>query len=188
MRVDRDGDDWIVIDDSGRVQGRFSTSAAAWRHVDRAESQPISPAEKRTDYVVGKIIRRVPPSAARKPTVRSDRTAGRAPRDNEAFVWTEGLHPLRDWLAGKLVDVSSIKTARQALWLAKSLGKLKAPMPKKGREVFPALMAGQKALCGRQTRPHTPAVATRDYKLGTHGPASEVRRIDPATYKIGGAA
>lgn len=180
MRVDRDGADWIVTDGSGWVQGRFSTSAAAWRHVDRVAGEPISPAEKRSDFGFSRSANERPTKAARK------RPA--APLDNEAFVWTEGLHPLRDWLADKLVDVGSIKTARQALWLAKSLGKLKVPMPKKGRDVFPALMAAQKALCGRQTPSYAPAVATRDFKLGTLGPASEVRRIDPATYKIGGAA
>lgn len=188
MIVEQHGDQWHVID-AGVLLAHFPTNAGAWRYVDRAAGQPLSPAEKRTDYVVGKIIgRESARPTGRKATVRTKRTVDRAPSDNEAFAWTEGLHPLRDWLAGKLVDVGSIKTARQALWLAKSLGKLKAPMPKKGAEVFPALMAAQKALCGRQPRSYAPTVATRDYKLGTLGPASEVRRIDPATYKIGGQA
>jgi hypothetical protein len=34
----------------------FKTMAEAWRWIDRHEGEPISPAEKKTDWIVGKIL------------------------------------------------------------------------------------------------------------------------------------
>ena len=34
----------------------FDTQAEAWRWIDRHEGDPISPAEKKSDWIVGKIL------------------------------------------------------------------------------------------------------------------------------------
>lgn len=34
----------------------FDTQADAWRWIDRHECEPISPAEKKSDWIVGKIL------------------------------------------------------------------------------------------------------------------------------------
>lgn len=56
--IHRDGAWHICIrGDILATEGPFTTSAEAWRRVDRLEGSPISPAEKRSDYVVDKILK-----------------------------------------------------------------------------------------------------------------------------------
>jgi hypothetical protein len=39
------------------VESGFPTMAAAWRWIDRYDGEPISPAEKRTAWIVDKMLR-----------------------------------------------------------------------------------------------------------------------------------
>lgn len=38
------------------LAGPFETQAEAWRWIDRHSGEPISPAEKKSDWIVGKIL------------------------------------------------------------------------------------------------------------------------------------
>lgn len=176
MKVDRRGDDWVVTDAAGKIAGRFGSSEAAWRFADRATGDPISKAEQRADHHFRQ-------DAARSNVARK---SAKVPRDHGAWDWPEGLHPLRDWMASKHVDVAAVKTARQALWMGRKLAKVRAKMPKHRHELFPALLALQRQMVtDHRPRPARPAVVSREHGLGTFGPASEVRRIDPSTYRLG---
>jgi hypothetical protein len=117
-------------------------------------------------------------------------------RNNEAWEWPVDLDLLRDWLAFKGADVTSFKTERQALFVARELARQKFRMPPRNRSAFPELLKLQRMLCPKGAAPKRqqrraqrpdPNAVTRDHRLGTFGAASPVRRIDPATYS-GGAA
>lgn len=47
---------WSAVHNGSVIGGPFETSADAWRWVDRHEGEPISPAEKTTEWIVGKIL------------------------------------------------------------------------------------------------------------------------------------
>lgn len=101
-----------------------------------------------------------------------------------AYEWPEGLYPLRDWMRRKGVDVDNLKSERQALWMAKELGKQSVKMPKRGKPTFPAMLKLQQSLCPKgsssgATKPR------EDYEPGTFGAASAVRKIDPKDYEGG---
>ncbi len=58
MNVQRAPDGtWSIYAGTAFVEGGFATSAEAWRRVDRLEGSPISPAEKRSDYIADKILK-----------------------------------------------------------------------------------------------------------------------------------
>ena len=104
------------------------------------------------------------------------------------YEWPEELYPLRDWMKRKLVDVDSLKSDRQALWMAKELARQKNfNMPKRGQSAFQALMKLQAIVRPRGNVDPVPKKKGFyiDYKAlpGTFGAASEVRRIDPSDYK-----
>jgi hypothetical protein len=43
---------WCVVDEQGvAIAGPFATNSEAWRAQDRMERQPVSPQEKRTDFM-----------------------------------------------------------------------------------------------------------------------------------------
>ncbi|MBZ9693915.1 hypothetical protein [Mesorhizobium sp. CO1-1-9] len=71
---------FVVVDDSspnGRrmLAGPYPTSAEAWRAADRLEGEPISPAEKRADWISTKML-----SAGPAPRRRNSAEAGRIPQ------------------------------------------------------------------------------------------------------------
>lgn len=98
------------------------------------------------------------------------------------YVLPDELGGLRDWLAKQGVDVDHLKTERQTLYLGTVLGRRKVRMPRRGKPCFPALLHLQSLLGLRGYR-------SKDWdkyqqsKLGTFGPASPVRRIDPTAYQ-----
>lgn len=47
---------FTVIDGATTLAGPFPTNAEAWRAADRLEGSPISPAEKRADWISNKIL------------------------------------------------------------------------------------------------------------------------------------
>lgn len=46
-----------VVDGDAVVAGPFDTNGAAWRAIDRIMSEPVNPAEKRTDFATQKFLR-----------------------------------------------------------------------------------------------------------------------------------
>jgi hypothetical protein len=57
MTVVRDDDGkWIVVAAGKVLAGPFDTSSAAWRWIDRCSGEPISPAEKKSDWIVSQIL------------------------------------------------------------------------------------------------------------------------------------
>ncbi|WP_434723063.1 hypothetical protein [Mesorhizobium sp. RIZ17] len=47
---------FVVVADAQTVAGPYPTNADAWRALDRLEGDPISPAEKRADWISNKIL------------------------------------------------------------------------------------------------------------------------------------
>lgn len=47
---------WTVVSGPEVLAGPFDTSAQAWRWLDRHEGEPISPAEKKSEWIVGKFL------------------------------------------------------------------------------------------------------------------------------------
>lgn len=53
------GDEWFVhyrLCHEDLVAGPFKTNCEAWRWIDRFTGQPISPAEKKSEWIAAKII------------------------------------------------------------------------------------------------------------------------------------
>lgn len=50
------GPDWVVMDGEKRLAGPFQTNAEAWRWIDRQFGSPISPSEKKTEWIASKIL------------------------------------------------------------------------------------------------------------------------------------
>lgn len=51
------GDGHVVLDPDGVTRaGPFATNDEAWRALDRLVGEPISPAEKRTDWMVARYL------------------------------------------------------------------------------------------------------------------------------------
>lgn len=49
--VRREGENWVVWDfDAGGSVAKFETNAAAWRWIDLANHDDLSPSERRADY------------------------------------------------------------------------------------------------------------------------------------------
>ncbi|TJU87603.1 MAG: hypothetical protein E5Y15_08355 [Mesorhizobium sp.] len=115
---------FVVVDGDKVLAGPFPTNAEAWRASDRMDGSPVSPAEKRADWIATKILSSGPaPIAPKKKTKRERKqakAAAKAPR------W------VRDIAAAKFDPHGN--------------------------------------------RQH------REWQLGTFGPASPVRKIDPADY------
>lgn len=98
------------------------------------------------------------------------------------YEWPEALFPLRDWMKRKGVDIDAIKTERQAFWMARKLGRQNTKFTNdRTKSLFPYLLKLQKSLCPNERGGEKPR-RRELYIPGTFGPASEVRRIDPAEY------
>ncbi|WP_027036520.1 hypothetical protein [Mesorhizobium ciceri] len=65
MTVIETADGFVVVDGAATLAGPFPTNAEAWRAADRLEGSPISPAEKRADWISTKILSAGP--APRRP-------------------------------------------------------------------------------------------------------------------------
>lgn len=49
---------YVVLSDDGRqLAGPFASNAEAWRALDRLDGDPVSPAEKRTDFATSRLLR-----------------------------------------------------------------------------------------------------------------------------------
>lgn len=94
------------------------------------------------------------------------------------------LHPLRDWLKGKGVDVQSIKTDRQALFFARKLSGRAVRFPKPGKSCFPKLQEVQQKLVPEPKRATSPKAtsAEDEYRFGKLGAASPVRQVSFAEH------
>lgn len=47
---------WAVTQADAVVAGPFATMAEGWRWIDRRSGEPLNPAERKTDWIVGKIL------------------------------------------------------------------------------------------------------------------------------------
>jgi hypothetical protein len=79
-----DGHFQITDDDGHFMAGPYETNAEAWRAFDRIAGEPISPTEKKTDWIVGQILSSGPmpivPKKRTKAQRKRDKKAGKAPR------------------------------------------------------------------------------------------------------------
>lgn len=66
---------WLVISHGETLAGPFPTNAEAWRAADRLEGSPISPSEKRADWISNKILSSGPAPTAPKRTRQHKRAA-----------------------------------------------------------------------------------------------------------------
>jgi hypothetical protein len=136
MVIEADGG-FVVIDDrspndSRMVAGPFPTNAEAWRALDRLEGEPISPAEKRADWISTKILSSGPAPVKPKQSKREKRRTKKMKR----------------------------AAAKAPSWLRTGAA---ATFDPQGSRTY------------------------REWKLGTFGPASPVRHVDPAEYLKGKA-
>lgn len=162
---------------------------------DGEETGTENSTEKKTFTKTVKIANeRVPSSSARgfggkkgrKPSraVLYDLKASR--KDGGSYTWPESLFPLREWLRKHGVDVGALKSERQALWLAKRLGRQGKKMPHRLAPLFPALLKLQRTLCPRMPVKGQNAAMCLGVPVskerGTFGPASPVRTVSIAAY------
>lgn len=56
MTVIETADGFVVTNGAATLAGPYPTNAEAWRAADRLEGSPISPAEKRADWISNKIL------------------------------------------------------------------------------------------------------------------------------------
>lgn len=162
---------------------------------DGEETGTENSTEKKTFTKTAKIANeRVPSTSARGFGGKKGRKPSRAAlydlkasrKDCHSYKWPEPLFPLRDWLRKHGVDVGALKSERQALWVAKRLGRQGKKMPHRLQPLFPALLKIQRTLCPTMpTKPRNAAfvqpVAERS-KHGTFGPASPIRTVSIADY------
>ncbi|TPM33720.1 hypothetical protein FJ955_02980 [Mesorhizobium sp. B2-2-2] len=111
------------------MAGPFATNAEAWRAADRLEGSPISPAEKRADWVSNKILSSGPkpmaPKSARKEKCRAKkmkRAAAKAPRwvrDIAAAKFDpQAKRQHREWQLGTFGAASPVRKIDPAEYLA----------------------------------------------------------------------
>ncbi|RWO25798.1 MAG: hypothetical protein EOS10_29295 [Mesorhizobium sp.] len=107
-------------------------------------------------------------------------------KDCRSYEWPEPLFALREWLRKRGVDVGALKSERQALWLAKRLGRQGKKMPHRLAALFPDLLKVQRTLCpvmpakGQNAAMCLGVPASKE--RGTFGPASPVRTVSIAAY------
>lgn len=145
--IEAPGGGWIVVSRGETLAGPFPTNAEAWRAADRIEGSPISPAEKRADWISTKILSgpgKEEKSSSSKPGKRTRQQKKRAAKNR--------------------------KTKERK---AKQMQANAAKAPGWVRSIAAAYFD-----------PHGKR-KYRDFKLGTFGPASTVREIDPADYVAG---
>ncbi|AZO23847.1 hypothetical protein EJ070_26305 [Mesorhizobium sp. M1E.F.Ca.ET.045.02.1.1] len=120
---------FAVVAAGEMLAGPFPTNAEAWRVLDRLEGQPISPAEKRADWISNKILAAGPkpkePKSARdekKRTKKMKRAAAKAPRwvrDIAAAKFDPQVHRKhREWQLGTFGAASDVRRIDPADYLA----------------------------------------------------------------------
>lgn len=119
----------------------------------------------------------------RKPSKAAPYGLKATSNDCRSYEWPESLYPLREWLHKHGVDVGALKSERQALWLAKRLGRQGKKMPHRLAPLFPALLKIQRTLCPEKLGNSTfRAPISYEKERGTFGPASSVRSVSIAAY------
>lgn len=48
--------EWFVMSGAEQIAGPFRSNGDAWRWIDRQEGSPINPAERKSDWIAGKIL------------------------------------------------------------------------------------------------------------------------------------
>ncbi|WP_419694986.1 hypothetical protein ACN2CC_33185 [Mesorhizobium muleiense] len=162
---------------------------------DGEETGTENSTEKKTFTETVKIANEgVPSSSARGFGGKKGRKPSRAAlydlkasrKDCHSYEWPEPLFALREWLRKHGVDVGALKSERQALWLAKRLGRQGKKMPHRLAPLFPALWKVQRTLCpvmpakGQNAAMCLGVPASKE--RGTFGPASPVRTVSIAAY------
>ncbi|TIP06638.1 MAG: hypothetical protein E5X72_00030 [Mesorhizobium sp.] len=131
MTVIEAGGGWLVVDGDATLAGPFSTNAEAWRAVDRLEGSPISPAEKRADWIASKILSAglAPTRVETKPkskkgkrqAKRMKRAAAKAPkwlRTGAAATFDpQGNRAYREWQLGTFGAASPVRRVDPAEYL-----------------------------------------------------------------------
>ncbi|MBZ9888959.1 hypothetical protein LB559_13500 [Mesorhizobium sp. BR1-1-3] len=74
---------FVVVDGGETLAGPFPTNAEAWRAVDRLEGSPISPAEKRADWISTKILSSGPAPARQAKASRKAKREAKKQRKAE---------------------------------------------------------------------------------------------------------
>ncbi|RWH55452.1 hypothetical protein [Mesorhizobium sp.] len=122
---------FVVVGDSSpndrrTLAGPFPTNAEAWRAADRLENSPVSPAEKRADWISNKILSSGPmPVGPKKKTKRERKqakAAAKAPRwvrDIAAAKFDpHGNRQHREWQLGTFGAASPVRKIDPADYLA----------------------------------------------------------------------
>ncbi|CAN7600293.1 hypothetical protein LJR234_004642 [Mesorhizobium amorphae] len=142
MTVIEGGGGFVVVDGGETLAGPFATNAEAWRAADRLEGSPISPAEKRADWISTKILSSGPaPIDPREKRVRKKpvskkekrqakkmkRAAAKAPtwvRDIAAAKFDpHGKRTFRDFQLGTFGAASPVRKIDPAAYLAELKGR-----------------------------------------------------------------
>ena len=50
------GAEWFVTRGAYQLAGPFPTNAEAWRWIDRQSGSPISPSEKKTEWIASEML------------------------------------------------------------------------------------------------------------------------------------
>ncbi|RWO78000.1 MAG: hypothetical protein EOS18_20275 [Mesorhizobium sp.] len=122
----------------------------------------------------------------RKPSTAALYDLKASRKECRSYEWPEPLFALREWLRKRGVDVGALKSERQALWLAKRLGRQGKKMPHRLAPLFPDLLKVQRTLCpvmpakGQNAAMCLGVPASKE--RGTFGPASPVRTVSIAAY------
>lgn len=133
LRVVGIEDRFVVIEghspnDSRMVAGPFPTNAEAWRALDRLEGEPISPAEKRADWISTKILSSGPApvkpkqsKGEKRRTKKMKRAAAKAPswlRTGAAATFDpQGSRTYREWQLGTFGPASPVRRVYPAEYL-----------------------------------------------------------------------
>ncbi|MCF6124374.1 hypothetical protein EN904_14815 [Mesorhizobium sp. M7A.F.Ca.CA.001.07.2.1] len=76
MTVIETADGFVVVDGTATLAGPFPTNAEAWRAADRLDGSPISPAEKRADWISTKILSAGPAPRRSAKAIRKSADSG----------------------------------------------------------------------------------------------------------------
>lgn len=129
MTVIEGGGGFVVVDGGETLAGPFPTNAEAWRALDRMEGEPISPAEKRADWISNKILSAGPvpigPKQSRKEkrqAKKMKRAAAKAPawlRTGAAATFDpHGKRVFREWQLGTFGAASPVRKIDPADYVA----------------------------------------------------------------------
>lgn len=132
-----DGGGWVVVSRGETLAGPFPTNAEAWRAADRLEGSPISPAEKRSDWISNKILSKGPAARAEKKLAQGRKAKRQAKKMKRAAAkaptWVRtiaaakfdpiGKRQYRDSQLGTFGAASPVRRIDPAEYLATEEGK-----------------------------------------------------------------